>query len=132
MTKSQAPMTGRTQDSSSRAVHPSVLRHASGVMRGLLCSPVRAYQLLVSPLLPRTCRFYPSCSEYVIQAITEYGVVRGVRKGLWRLLRCQPFCRGGYDPVIRGGNFKMQSAKCKVQNDAGCPPAFSSPSAVRK
>lgn len=99
------------------------------VMRRLLCSLVRAYQLLLSPLLPRTCRFTPSCSEYMIQAITAYGVVRGVGKGLWRLLRCQPFGKGGYDPVIPKGEFKAQSAKYKVQSD---PEYVSASSAVRK
>jgi putative membrane protein insertion efficiency factor len=101
-------------------------------LRRLLCSLVRAYQLLLSPLLPRTCRFTPSCSEYMIQAITTYGAVRGVGKGLWRLLRCQPFCKGGYDPVIPKGEFKVQNAKCKVQSDPECTSAFSAPSAVRR
>ena len=101
-------------------------------MRRLLCSLVRAYQLLISPLLPRTCRFTPSCSEYMIQAITTYGVVRGVGKGLWRLLRCQPFGNGGYDPVTTKGEFKMQSAECKVQNSPECTSVFSTPSAVRR
>ena len=105
------------------------MRKASGVMRLLLCSLVRAYQLLLSPLLPRTCRFTPSCSEYMIQAITTYGVVRGVGKGLWRLLRCQPFGKGGYDPVIPKREFKVQSAECKMQNEAELASALS---AVRK
>jgi putative membrane protein insertion efficiency factor len=101
-------------------------------MRLMLCSLVRAYQLLLSPLLPRTCRFTPSCSEYMIQAITAYGVVRGVGKGFWRLLRCQPFGKGGYDPVTRGGECKMQNAECRMRNDAEYPSAFSASSAVRK
>jgi putative membrane protein insertion efficiency factor len=104
----------------------------SSITRRLLCSLVRAYQLLLSPLLPRACRFTPSCSEYMIQAITAYGVVRGVGKGLWRLLRCQPFGKGGYDPVPPKGECRMQSAKCKVQSEAEYTSAFSSPSAVRR
>ncbi len=98
-------------------------------MRRLLCSLVRAYQLLLSPLLPRTCRFTPSCSEYMIQAITAYGVVRGVGKGLWRLLRCQPFGKGGYDPVMPKRECRMQNAECRMQNDAEY---VSASSAVRK
>jgi hypothetical protein len=65
----------------------------------LLCALVRGYQLYVSPLLPRSCRFYPSCSEYMIQSIRCYGVARGLGRGLWRIMRCNPFCAGGYDPV---------------------------------
>jgi hypothetical protein len=70
-------------------------------MKKLLGGLVRGYQLLVSPVLPKSCRFYPSCSEYMIQAIVEYGVWQGVGKGIWRILRCNPFCAGGYDPPNR-------------------------------
>ena len=59
---------------------------------------VRLYQLTLSPFIGRQCRFQPTCSHYMIGAIEKYGVVRGVFKGLWRILRCNPFCRGGYDP----------------------------------
>ncbi|OYD15249.1 membrane protein insertion efficiency factor YidD [candidate division WOR-3 bacterium JGI_Cruoil_03_44_89] len=57
------------------------------------------YQKIVSPLFPPSCRFYPTCSDYAKEAISKYGVIRGLRLGLWRVLRCNPFCRGGYDPV---------------------------------
>ncbi|PID45887.1 MAG: membrane protein insertion efficiency factor YidD [Proteobacteria bacterium] len=60
---------------------------------------IRGYRYVISPLLPRTCRFYPTCSAYTIEAITRYGILRGGLKGLWRILRCHPFARGGYDPV---------------------------------
>jgi len=92
------------------------MRKASGVVRLMLCSLVRAYQILLSPLLPRTCRFTPSCSEYMIQAITVYGVVHGVGKGLWRLLRCQPFCKGGYDPVTPEREVRLQITEYRMQN----------------
>jgi hypothetical protein len=59
---------------------------------------VRCYQLYLSPLKPRTCRFYPSCSEYAVRAIAHRGVVRGMLLAAWRLLRCNPFTPGGYDP----------------------------------
>jgi uncharacterized protein len=59
---------------------------------------VHGYQRLISPLLPPSCRFAPTCSEYAAQAITEHGVVRGVGLALSRLARCHPFHRGGYDP----------------------------------
>jgi putative membrane protein insertion efficiency factor len=64
-----------------------------------LIGVVRLYQLLVSPLLPPSCRFVPSCSQYMIDAIREHGPVRGVWLGLRRLLRCQPLCKGGIDFV---------------------------------
>jgi putative membrane protein insertion efficiency factor len=59
---------------------------------------VRLYQLTLSPFIGRQCRFQPTCSHYMIGAVEKYGAVRGVLKGLWRILRCNPFCRGGYDP----------------------------------
>ena len=57
------------------------------------------YQRFVSPFLPRACRFHPTCSEYCAEAIRRHGLGRGVLRGAFRLLRCQPFSRGGYDPV---------------------------------
>jgi uncharacterized protein len=59
---------------------------------------VRLYQLTLSPIFGRQCRFQPTCSHYMIGAVEKYGVLRGVPKGLWRIVRCNPFCRGGYDP----------------------------------
>jgi hypothetical protein len=65
----------------------------------LLVSLVRLYQLTLSPLIGRQCRFVPTCSNYFIQAVEKHGAVRGGLMGLWRVLRCNPFSRGGYDPV---------------------------------
>lgn len=59
---------------------------------------IRGYQLCVSPFLPRVCRFHPSCSEYAARAVTHCGLLRGAALALWRLLRCNPFSPGGYDP----------------------------------
>jgi putative membrane protein insertion efficiency factor len=61
--------------------------------------PLRGYQRLVSPLLGNRCKYYPSCSEYAAQAIDRYGILRGLVLAGWRLLRCNPFSHGGYDPV---------------------------------
>ena len=69
------------------------------MMRLLALGLVRLYQLLVSPLLPPACRFWPTCSNYSVQAIDRYGVARGVWLSLRRLGRCHPFHPGGYDPV---------------------------------
>jgi uncharacterized protein len=64
----------------------------------LMIAAVRLYQLLLSPLLGRHCRFTPTCSEYFIQAVKKYGAVRGAARGLLRICRCHPFHPGGYDP----------------------------------
>ena len=65
----------------------------------MLIGIVRGYQILISPWLPRCCRFTPSCSNYAIEALRKRGFWIGSFLTLWRLLRCQPFARGGYDPV---------------------------------
>lgn len=69
------------------------------IPRVLFVGFVKGYQYIISPLLPPTCRFVPTCSAYTIQAIEKYGAVRGALLGIWRILRCHPFSRGGYDPV---------------------------------
>jgi putative membrane protein insertion efficiency factor len=70
-----------------------------GIALGLVVIlPVRFYQFVIGPLLPKVCKFHPSCSEYFVQAVQKYGAVRGSCKGIWRICRCNPFVRGGYDP----------------------------------
>jgi putative membrane protein insertion efficiency factor len=68
-------------------------------VKSVLIALIRGYQLAVSPLLPPSCRFTPTCSEYTMEAIKKYGAVRGSYLGARRLLRCHPFHPGGYDPV---------------------------------
>lgn len=68
-------------------------------MRGLASGVIRVYQRWVSPILPKACRFEPTCSEYTRQAIVRYGVARGAFLGFCRLMKCHPFHPGGYDPV---------------------------------
>jgi len=68
-------------------------------MRQLAVFLIRLYQWTVSPLLGPRCRFYPSCSQYALEAITRFGVLKGTGLGLVRLLRCNPWNLGGYDPV---------------------------------
>ncbi|MBC9785421.1 membrane protein insertion efficiency factor YidD [Heliobacillus mobilis] len=65
----------------------------------LFIAPIRFYQRYISPLSGPSCRFVPTCSEYAIQALQKYGVIVGLGKAIWRLLRCHPFHPGGYDPV---------------------------------
>jgi putative membrane protein insertion efficiency factor len=62
-------------------------------------TPIKVYRRVVSPMLPPSCRFTPSCSLYTLQAIEKYGLLRGSFMGARRLLRCHPFSEGGYDPV---------------------------------
>ncbi|MCE2992394.1 MAG: membrane protein insertion efficiency factor YidD [Candidatus Jidaibacter sp.] len=61
---------------------------------------INLYQKLVSPFLGRQCRFYPTCSNYAKEAIIKRGVIVGAAITVWRILRCNPFCQGGYDPVM--------------------------------
>ena len=60
---------------------------------------LRGYKRIVSPLLPASCRFYPTCSGYAAEAVSRYGLIRGGWMAMWRLARCHPFCDGGYDPI---------------------------------
>lgn len=68
-------------------------------MRWLLIFLVRGYQVVISPLLPASCRFYPSCSAYAVEALERHGAWRGSKLTIRRLARCHPFHPGGYDPV---------------------------------
>ncbi|MGH9930246.1 MAG: membrane protein insertion efficiency factor YidD [Pyrinomonadaceae bacterium] len=68
-------------------------------MKSLLIAFLRFYKLVISPFLPASCRFSPTCSQYATEAIGRYGALRGSVRALRRLLRCHPFSLGGYDPV---------------------------------
>lgn len=68
-------------------------------MKALILLMLRGYKRFISPLLPPACRFEPTCSIYMMQAVQRFGVFRGGWMGTKRLLRCQPFCVGGHDPV---------------------------------
>jgi hypothetical protein len=68
-------------------------------MRLILVKIIKLYQKFISPMFPPSCRFYPTCSEYAVQAISKYGAVKGGIKAVWRILRCNPFNKGGFDPV---------------------------------
>ncbi len=70
----------------------------------VLMTLLRGYQRYLSPLFPPTCRFYPTCSAYAMQAIVFYGPVRGLRKAIWRLLRCHPLSHGGVDLPTPAGD----------------------------
>jgi putative membrane protein insertion efficiency factor len=69
------------------------------MMRAILLFWLSAYRTVVSPFLPRACRFYPSCSSYTEQAIRKYGILKGIAFGFGRIGRCHPWHPGGYDPI---------------------------------
>ncbi|HOJ77255.1 MAG TPA: membrane protein insertion efficiency factor YidD [Bacillota bacterium] len=68
-------------------------------MRGVILLFIIIYQRILSPLFPRTCIYYPSCSTYMYQAVERFGIIKGMKYGLKRIVRCNPLSRGGYDPV---------------------------------
>jgi putative membrane protein insertion efficiency factor len=76
------------------------------VARAVAILPIRLYQWLISPMLGQRCKYYPSCSEYAVQAIRQFGILRGLVLAGWRLLRCNPWSRGGLDPVESQRLFK--------------------------
>ncbi len=67
--------------------------------RRVLTAPIRFYQRFISPGIAPRCKYEPSCSRYAVQAIERYGILRGLVLAAWRLLRCNPWSHGGYDPV---------------------------------
>jgi putative membrane protein insertion efficiency factor len=71
----------------------------SRAVRSVFLAPLIVYRRVLSPALPRRCKYEPTCSAYAERAIREYGILRGLVLALWRLLRCNPFSHGGYDPV---------------------------------
>jgi uncharacterized protein len=71
-------------------------------MGRILVTLLRAYKWTLSPVLPAACRYVPSCSEYAMEAVERYGFLIGGLKAVWRVLRCHPFAKGGYDPVVSG------------------------------
>jgi uncharacterized protein len=81
---------------------------------GVLLAPIRAYQRFISPALPRRCKYEPTCSAYAVDAVREYGVVRGLILAGWRLLRCNPFSPGGYDPVETQKLFKRPPREARA------------------
>jgi putative membrane protein insertion efficiency factor len=84
------------------------------MLRRIAILPIRAYQLLFSPMVGQRCKYYPSCSEYAAQAVERYGILRGLVLAGWRLLRCNPWSRGGFDPVEEQRLFKPRAAAPSV------------------
>jgi uncharacterized protein len=83
---------------------------------------LRGHKWAISPLLPPACRYVPTCSDYAMEAVDHYGVFRGGLMAMWRVLRCHPFVRGGYDPVVKSPvvKFKDYGATPNAAPPAGC------------
>ena len=80
-------------------------------MRGILLGLIEGYRRFISPLLPSSCRYIPTCSQYAMEAIRRYGAWRGLLLGARRILRCNPFMSGGYDPVPDDWPYKKKTNK---------------------
>ena len=78
-------------------------------MKTILIVFIKFYRMVISPLLPDSCRFTPTCSQYAIEAISRFGAIKGMALAIYRILRCNPFCRGGYDPVPETFTFKRMT-----------------------
>jgi uncharacterized protein len=92
----------RVDSGDGRHVHADLARR----MRAVVLAPIVVYQRVISPALPRRCKYEPTCSRYAVQAVGEYGILRGLVLAMWRLLRCNPWSHGGYDPVEAQHLFK--------------------------
>jgi hypothetical protein len=77
------------------------------LVQAVVLAPICVYQRVISPAIPRRCKYEPTCSRYAVDAIREYGILRGLVLGVWRLLRCNPWSHGGYDPVQSQRVFKI-------------------------
>lgn len=85
---------------------PSAFARAT---RAVVTAPIVVYQRAISPALPRRCKYEPTCSRYAVDAIRSYGILRGVVLAIWRVLRCNPWSDGGYDPVQAQRVFKVRA-----------------------
>ena len=79
-------------------------------VRAAATAPIRLYQRFISPALPRTCKYHPTCSQYAIEALRRYGPLRGSVLAVWRVLRCNPWSHGGLDPVEQQRLFRPRAA----------------------
>ena len=82
---------------------------AARIVRAVVLAPIVVYQHVISPAIPRRCKYEPTCSHYAVGAIRQYGILRGLVLAGWRLLRCNPWSLGGYDPVEAQRVFRIAS-----------------------
>jgi uncharacterized protein len=98
-------------------------RASARALRRIVAAPIVLYQRVISPAIPRRCKYEPTCSRYAVEAISRYGALRGLVLAGWRLLRCNPFSYGGYDPVDAQRLFKR--GRRRVGDQAPAEPAGS-------
>ena len=98
---------GRAGTGAKRMNHHDLHRGAVRALRFLVTIPIRVYRYLVSPLLPQTCIYYPSCSHYVQRSVMTHGVLRGLALGVARVFRCSGLFTGGHDPVPEEFSFEV-------------------------
>ena len=79
------------------------------LLQRLVVAPISGYRRFVSPAIPNRCKYHPSCSAYALQAVQRYGILRGLVLASWRLLRCNPWSHGGFDPVEAQRLFSLPS-----------------------
>lgn len=91
------------------------------VLGRVLALPLRGYQRWISPWKPAMCRFTPTCSQYAIEALETHGLVSGSLRACWRLLRCHPLARGGYDPMPGGASESARAKHPRCRDGAPCP-----------
>ncbi|MBU0683815.1 MAG: membrane protein insertion efficiency factor YidD [Candidatus Omnitrophota bacterium] len=84
------------------------------MVKNLLLAAIKAYKKVISPYMKRSCRYFPTCSEYAYEAINRFGSTKGLILSIWRIMRCNPFSRGGYDPVIEN---KKNERDCLWKKD---------------
>jgi putative membrane protein insertion efficiency factor len=92
---------------------------ARRIARTIATAPIELYRRLLSPALPRRCKYEPTCSTYALEAIRSYGVLKGTVLAAWRLARCNPFSHGGYDPVEAQSVFRARPEARKETAEAG-------------
>ena len=98
---------------------PAAIWWVTRAARSSLISLVGVYQRTIAPILPFRCRFEPSCSRYFVAAVERFGIVRGVWLGGLRILRCQPLCRGGFDPIPDRRGRDVAAAAARSDEDDG-------------
>jgi putative membrane protein insertion efficiency factor len=96
------------------------------VLLSAATAPIRFYQRFVSPYLPRRCKYEPTCSAYAIAAVRSHGIMRGTVLAAWRILRCNPFSHGGYDPI------EAQTLFCETAGTSAPPASASRPTEARQ
>jgi uncharacterized protein len=96
-------------------------RRLGRLLSALATAPIRLYQLLVSPLLGPRCRYHPTCSAYAVDALRTFGILRGTVLAGWRLLRCNPWSPGGFDPVEQQRLFRHRLPEPRDRPPASRP-----------